>query len=66
MRSIKHETKRQKRSPTYNQSEDVLKNEDFMSGFDNWMELFSTFVHEKGKVQTNKYRAYGFQPPSHF
>ncbi|MDQ6813797.1 MAG: hypothetical protein M3040_08675, partial [Bacteroidota bacterium] len=46
-----------------NQSEDAIKEIEFMNGFDEWVSDFETFVGAKGKVKPGKYRAYGFKPP---
>ncbi len=48
-----------------NQSEDAVKEEAFMSSFYQWINGFTAFVKEKGKVEPGKYRAYGFRTPSH-
>lgn len=47
------------------QSEDMVKEDDFMQGFNKWVEDFETFVMKKGKVPSGKYRAYGFKAPKH-
>ena len=49
-----------------NQAEDMIGEKEFMQAFNTWVYDFETFVRHKGKVKPNKYRAYGFQPPSHF
>jgi hypothetical protein len=49
-----------------NQSEDVIHNDPFMNSFYDWVKHFAEFVAYKGKVQPGKYRAYGYEPPSHF
>ena len=48
-----------------NQAEDFIKEDDFMQTFNNWVNQFAIFVKQKGKVLPNKYRAYGYDPPSH-
>ena len=48
-----------------NQAEDIIKEEVFMTTFATWASDFENFVREKGKVPPNKYRAFGFKPPSH-
>jgi multimeric flavodoxin WrbA len=48
-----------------NQAEDVIYDTDFMQTFNNWVTAFENFVRQKGKVQSNKYRAYGYKPPRH-
>jgi len=48
-----------------NQAEDMIGEDEFMQTFDVWVNEFSVFVEQKGKVKSNKYRAYGHQPPRH-
>jgi len=48
-----------------NQAEDMAREEEFMRGFDAWIDRFSDFVRAKGKVPPGKYRAYGYEPPGH-
>ena len=48
-----------------NQAEDVIEEDAFMNTFATWVNSFEIFVKEKGKVPPNKYRAFGFKPPSH-
>lgn len=48
-----------------NQAEDVIMENEFMRTFNKWIDDFSVFVQQKGKVPPNKYRAFGYQPPSH-
>ena len=48
-----------------NQAEDMARDESFMRGFDEWTDRFAAFVEKKGKVEPGKYRAYGYEPPSH-
>ena len=48
-----------------NQSEDMIRENAFMSLFYNWVKAFEDFVRQKGKVPPNKHRAYGFEAPSH-
>jgi multimeric flavodoxin WrbA len=45
-----------------NQAEDMIREKEFMNTFDNWTIQFENFVRTKGKVEPNKYRAYGFKP----
>jgi hypothetical protein len=33
--------------------------------FDEWTDAFASHVGQKGKVTPNRYRAYGYRPPSH-
>ena len=37
----------------------------FLNAFDAWSNRFADFVSKKGKVEADKYRAYGYQPPPH-
>ncbi|OKH21150.1 NAD(P)H-dependent oxidoreductase [Chroogloeocystis siderophila] len=48
-----------------NQAEDIEEEPNFYDKFDAWTDTFADFVHQKGKVPPNKYRAYGYKPPSH-
>lgn len=48
-----------------NQAEDMARDAAFMKGFDAWVDRFASFVGQKGKVDPGKYRAYGYEPPSH-
>ncbi|PPS43570.1 NAD(P)H-dependent oxidoreductase [Chroococcidiopsis sp. TS-821] len=48
-----------------NQAEDIEKEPNFYEKFDAWTDAFADFVRRKGKVPPNKYRAYGYKPPSH-
>ncbi len=48
-----------------NQAEDMVREDAFMQSFDDWLKAFQNFVTQKGKVQPNKYRAYGFKQPPH-
>jgi NADPH-dependent FMN reductase len=47
------------------QAEDMVRENEFMTSFDNWTNDFANFVQAKGAVQPNKYRAYGFKAPGH-
>jgi multimeric flavodoxin WrbA len=49
-----------------NQAEDLSRHKDVFPEFDAWSERFARFVAAKGKVQPNKYRAFGYKPPAHF
>ncbi len=49
-----------------NQAEDLIKDQEFLAAFDNWVQGFTTFVQQKGKVKPGKYRAFGYQAPGHF
>lgn len=46
-----------------NQSEDMIKEHEFMKSFDRWVQDFSDFVIVKGKVNPGKWRAYGYKKP---
>lgn len=48
-----------------NQAEDIASEPDFYHQFDAWTETFADKVFQKGKVQPNKYRAYGYKAPGH-
>ena len=48
------------------QAEDMVRDDAVMQQFDDWVKEFATFVELKGKVKPGKYRAYGYNPPSHF
>ena len=50
---------------SYNQSEDVLDEKEYMMKFENWVKDFEIFVAHKGKVQPGKYRALGYKAPPH-
>jgi hypothetical protein len=60
-----HCTSGKNRKYSDNQSEDMIKEDGFMSSFANWVTAFENFVRQKGKVPPNKYRAYGYEAPSH-
>jgi hypothetical protein len=47
-----------------NQAEDVVKEEQFMQTFDNWIKDFENFVQAKDKVQPGRWRAFGYKPPT--
>lgn len=61
----KHCTSGKNKKYSDNQAEDMIREEEFMSAFDNWVQDFVEYVRKKGKVNPGKYRAYGFKPPSH-
>lgn len=44
-----------------NQAEDVVREENFMQTFDDWVARFEAFVAAKGKVPPGEWRAYGFK-----
>jgi hypothetical protein len=43
----------------------MIKENQFMRTFENWVADFESFVCQKGKVHPNKYRAYGYKLPKH-
>lgn len=47
-----------------NQAEDMIKEEEFMNAFHQWVAGFAAFVGQKGKVLPGKYRAFGYKKPS--
>jgi hypothetical protein len=49
----------------YSENQAEHMNEDVYASFDAWVERFTHFVKEKGKVSPGLYRAYGYKPPSH-
>ena len=48
-----------------NQSEDMVREPEFMRTFDAWTDRFAAFVGAKGKVEPGKWRAFGYKPPGH-
>ena len=48
-----------------NQSEDMIGETAFLKAFDEWTSAFVSFVAEKGKVPAGRFRAFGYEPPSH-
>lgn len=48
-----------------NQAEDMVRDDNVLDSFDGWVDRFTSFVREKGKVKPGKYRAFAYQPPSH-
>jgi hypothetical protein len=48
-----------------NQAEDMVREDEFMKAFYQWVRHFEHFVLAKGKVPPNKYRAYGYRAPRH-
>ncbi|QMU29320.1 NAD(P)H-dependent oxidoreductase [Adhaeribacter radiodurans] len=47
-----------------NQAEDMIQEQEFMATFNQWVQEFTLFVAEKGKVPPNQYRAYGYERPN--
>ncbi len=48
-----------------NQAENMVAQTDLWRSFDDWTDRFVRFVGRKGKVEPEKYRAYGYRPPGH-
>ena len=48
-----------------NQAEDMVDQPDVMAAFDAWTDEFRRHVTTKGRVPPGRYRAYGYEPPSH-
>jgi hypothetical protein len=48
-----------------NQAEDMAGEREVMAAFDDWTDAVASFVAAKGKVEPGRYRAYGYEPPSH-
>jgi hypothetical protein len=48
-----------------NQAEHLIEQPEALTAFDEWVKAFAKHVAEKGKVEPGKYRAYGYEPPSH-
>ena len=48
-----------------NQAEDLIHEAEFMKTFDEWVNNFQVFVRGKGKIKPGKYRAFGYEAPSH-
>ncbi|MDQ4141854.1 MAG: NAD(P)H-dependent oxidoreductase [Bacteroidota bacterium] len=46
-----------------NQAEDMIQETEFMATFNQWVQDFTSFVLQKGKVPPNQYRAYGYKRP---
>ena len=57
----KHCTSGKGKKYSENQSEDMVKETEFMQTFNNWVTDFMNFVEVKGKVNPGKYRAYGIK-----
>ena len=49
-----------------NQAEDLPRHKEVFPELDAWTDRFARFIEAKGKVEPNKYRAFGYQPPGHF
>jgi hypothetical protein len=49
-----------------NQAEHMATETNVFEDFDKWTGAFAEFVAEKGKVEPNEYRAYGYEAPGHF
>ena len=48
-----------------NQAEHMEGEPEFLGAFDAWTRAFAAHVAKKGKVPPGRYRAYGYEPPSH-
>lgn len=48
-----------------NQAEHMATETNVFDDFDKFTDAFAGFVGEKGKIEPNQYRAYGYEPPSH-
>jgi hypothetical protein len=49
-----------------NQAEHLPGHDNVYAEFDQWIERFTAFVMQKGKVEPGKYRAFGYKAPGHF
>ena len=47
------------------QAEHIVNENYFLETFEKWTREFQHYISQKGKVHSNKYRAYGYRPPSH-
>jgi len=47
------------------QAEDLLHETSVLADFDAWSDRFADFVARKGKVQPGRWRAFGYEPPTH-
>jgi hypothetical protein len=56
---------RQGKKYSDNQAEHLAAEASVLSEFDGWSDSFAGFVRHKGKVEPGRYRAYGYQAPSH-
>jgi hypothetical protein len=48
-----------------NQAEHMVEDPDVLGEFDAWTAAFASHVAKKGKVESGKYRAFGYRPPGH-
>lgn len=48
-----------------NQAEDMIRESEFMNAFDGWTDAFAAHVGGKGKVEPGRWRAYGYEAPTH-
>ncbi|MBW3636016.1 MAG: NAD(P)H-dependent oxidoreductase [Armatimonadetes bacterium] len=48
-----------------NQAENMALETDVLAHFDDWVAEFAGFVAAKGQVEPGKYRAFGYEPPTH-
>lgn len=60
-------TQRSAREKMYsdNQAEDMIREVDFRAKFDAWAARFASHVEAKGKIEPGRFRAFGYEPPSH-
>lgn len=49
-----------------NQAEHMAEEPAVMRAFDEWTDAFAAHVAAKGKVEPGRFRAFGYEPPSHF
>jgi hypothetical protein len=49
-----------------NQAEHLRERPEVLAAFDAWVDAFADHVARKGKVEPGRYRAFGYQPPSHW
>ena len=48
-----------------NQAEDLPRHKEVFPELDAWTDGFARFLETKGKVEPNKYRAFGYNSPGH-
>ncbi|PSR53767.1 hypothetical protein AHMF7605_09640 [Adhaeribacter arboris] len=58
-----HGTTGKGRKYSDNQAEHMIQETEFMATFNQWVQDFTAFVAQKGKVPPNQYRAYGYKRP---
>ena len=47
------------------QSEQMVRDGDFMGTFEAWVQRVAAFIATKGKVEAGRFRAFGYHPPRH-